>query len=920
MDKALGHLLRSAPDEASTEDRANAAESPSTLEVNPDLPRPNTPQLKTYVATRLEALAKSMLISSDGVPAAHDPVPEHRMATYRRVVETLKSSVGLTSVVTASNDGLWEAVGLLNRWDADHALRRCFHLFYDRYGKLKAANREVHGGRRKSISRVGQQYSTWKHHVAAVGRVINALYLVREMLLELRKLVVARAFAIANDDTSMTPEEIADGLIGCLARFLCNEAPWWKPLEDADRAAFAESGTFDEMMAAVYLGCRRHIDTLKNDPALVDRELANPSLPSGSILAVLGDLVALPGTDIEAVLAEFSSRDAYLYPAEYLTGIHERDHIETVRISPRDARTAIWDSVATSDKVAGDSLGHFAAFLRRDWRSNDLLWGQLDGAERLLTSLLDDETLEKAMSDPPQAVMDRFSEDRLRQDFSTCPAPVLADLAAKATSAFDASMGNAAAAGAESARNLRLGFREALIQAVLTDIVHSGLENVLADLAWQNMVWGNQPTDWPCDETLSQAPPGALPHPGGGPHPRPPDGASPHERPISHPEGGSRSTHPQVADHTAKMWARAVMQPIAAAGTAGEVFSRLGLGAETAAGRNGRLPPAVLGEYTTRAFLLVWALLDESLARWGSPLRSVLRRPSLRGTVYAPVKALNVVFSLHRQDRVLASTILVLILGISGTLVVTAFGFEAKWIIRTVAVAVFVVSAWLISLLTDRRWWAQVTRTVRLLATVAIAGGVGFWIATKIVEISAAGLSVHPLQALISPAPGLGAIGLTAIALGAAALMWAVGRPLQMAGSKCGIVDFDLAGAWRQADRMVKLWARNRVIPAAAFQLGLDYLFIPLYSTAIATWCVWAGLSLSGRWSLALPLGVVLAYGQWVAGAFDCVENFALLRILAGNRDHHWPRMARGCAIAKFALVIAGLVFVAGGIIVSLAS
>ena len=38
-------------------------------------------------------------------------------------------------------------------------------------------------------------------------------------------------------------------------------------------------------------------------------------------------------------------------------------------------------------KLAGTALMHFGAFLDRRWRQNDILWGRLDGAERLIASV-----------------------------------------------------------------------------------------------------------------------------------------------------------------------------------------------------------------------------------------------------------------------------------------------------------------------------------------------------------------------------------------------------------------------------------------------------------------------------------------------------------------------------------------------------
>jgi hypothetical protein len=45
--------------------------------------------------------------------------------------------------------------------------------------------------------------------------------------------------------------------------------------------------------------------------------------------------------------------------------------------------------------VAGLYLGHFAAFLKQAWRINDWIWGRIEGADRLVTTLLDPQRLRR---------------------------------------------------------------------------------------------------------------------------------------------------------------------------------------------------------------------------------------------------------------------------------------------------------------------------------------------------------------------------------------------------------------------------------------------------------------------------------------------------------------------------------------------
>lgn len=72
-------------------------------------------------------------------------------------------------------------------------------------------------------------------------------------------------------------------------------------------------------------------------------------------------------------------------------GVRESGQVEIYRISPADTKLKPHWAVRGEQKLAGVSLGHFGAFLSERWRANDIMWGRLDGAERIITALLPDE-------------------------------------------------------------------------------------------------------------------------------------------------------------------------------------------------------------------------------------------------------------------------------------------------------------------------------------------------------------------------------------------------------------------------------------------------------------------------------------------------------------------------------------------------
>jgi len=86
----------------------------------------------------------------------------------------------------------------------------------------------------------------------------------------------------------------------------------------------------------------------------------------------------------------FIRYDMVTYPVQYGTGATEANVVEVFRVSPEDATSLIGERKAGENrrKLAGTALMSFGAFIDRSWRKNDMLWGRLDGAERLITALL----------------------------------------------------------------------------------------------------------------------------------------------------------------------------------------------------------------------------------------------------------------------------------------------------------------------------------------------------------------------------------------------------------------------------------------------------------------------------------------------------------------------------------------------------
>jgi len=146
-----------------------------------------------------------------------------------------------------------------------------------------------------------------------------------------------------------------------------------------------------------------------------------------------------------------------------------------------------------------------------------------------------------------------------------------------------------------------------------------------------------------------------------------------------------------------------------------------------------------------------------------------------------------------------------------------------------------------------------------------------------------------------------------------------VGLPLETEAAPLGIITYEFAGTVERAGEILNSWNHNAQLHAA-FSLGLDFLFILLYSTTIGMACVWAGQVLArDRWPL-VGVAVPLAWGLWLAAILDAVENFSLIKVLYGPIASPWPAVARICAMIKFGLVFIGLIYAFYGLVAYLAN
>jgi patatin-related protein len=111
-------------------------------------------------------------------------------------------------------------------------------------------------------------------------------------------------------------------------------------------------------------------------------------------------LAPTTGESVESVLAKrtllkyyegYEFYDLVAFPILYSTEVgNEISTVDIHRLSPEDSPSIVDERLPGNlrHKLAGVTLGHFGAFMDQGFRRNDILWGRLDTAERMIDILL----------------------------------------------------------------------------------------------------------------------------------------------------------------------------------------------------------------------------------------------------------------------------------------------------------------------------------------------------------------------------------------------------------------------------------------------------------------------------------------------------------------------------------------------------
>jgi hypothetical protein len=142
-----------------------------------------------------------------------------------------------------------------------------------------------------------------------------------------------------------------------------------------------------------------------------------------------------------------------------------------------------------------------------------------------------------------------------------------------------------------------------------------------------------------------------------------------------------------------------------------------------------------------------------------------------------------------------------------------------------------------------------------------------------------------------------------------------LGVSLRTNVAPAGIISYELAGSVDRSRSIIESWdSKQRIL--AGFHLGLDFLFIFIYPSAIAFCLVWISDTIESS-QIVLNLLIIVAWLMFLAVLLDFLENCLLLIMLLNGPTPTWTFIARWSAILKFGIVIVGLTSILLGLIVS---
>jgi patatin-related protein len=210
----------------------------------------------------------------------------------------------------------------------------------------------------------------------AVARAVDAIGLTEDALIA-EVLDPGDGLVRSEDDARRRAEDLAKRLAGGL-----------RDVADALAAVFDLPFRSAHVAAALVLGAEVEEDS--DAEAEARRWLLRPGERESDDPSLLDGLDQLPKQLRDALrwyYEAYDEIDALLLPLTY-PDLGEVNPVDVIRISPLDAKSLIDESAVRRRKLSGASVHHFGGFFDEGFRVNDILWGRLDGAERIITTAL----------------------------------------------------------------------------------------------------------------------------------------------------------------------------------------------------------------------------------------------------------------------------------------------------------------------------------------------------------------------------------------------------------------------------------------------------------------------------------------------------------------------------------------------------
>jgi len=134
--------------------------------------------------------------------------------------------------------------------------------------------------------------------------------------------------------------------------------------------------------------------------------------------------------------------------------------------------------------------------------------------------------------------------------------------------------------------------------------------------------------------------------------------------------------------------------------------------------------------------------------------------------------------------------------------------------------------------------------------------------------------------------------------------------PSQTDQAPDGIVSLEFAGDIHTFETLLLSWEQSDYF-RVGLSLGLDFLFIVVYSTAFSLGCFWAARKYKELNRIRLSrIGTFLAYTMWFAGVLDILENSAIIATIFNAHLIYGPQIALWAASGKFFSISLGLVYI----------